>query len=104
MRFRDQADWRVTFFPPYALVVFILISIPGVVVLGFLITPNVGWLFICTTTSTYLIYEFMHFCCHVDENWFVRYCPFVKHCGVTTQPIKFSAYDGKEHEPDISHC
>jgi len=25
----------------------------------------------------YLIYEFMHFCCHVDENWFVRNCPFV---------------------------
>jgi sterol desaturase/sphingolipid hydroxylase (fatty acid hydroxylase superfamily) len=26
---------------------------------------------------TYMIYEFMHFCCHVDENWFVRHCPFV---------------------------
>jgi sterol desaturase/sphingolipid hydroxylase (fatty acid hydroxylase superfamily) len=25
----------------------------------------------------YLIYEFMHFCCHVEENWFVRNCPFV---------------------------
>jgi hypothetical protein len=22
-------------------------------------------------------YEFMHFCCHVDENAFVRHCPFV---------------------------
>jgi sterol desaturase/sphingolipid hydroxylase (fatty acid hydroxylase superfamily) len=31
----------------------------------------------CTTTGMYLIYEFMHFCCHVDENWFVRNCPFV---------------------------
>ena len=30
-----------------------------------------------TTTGMYLIYEFMHFCCHVDENWFVRNCPFV---------------------------
>ena len=28
-------------------------------------------------TSVYLVYEFMHFCCHVDENWFVRHCPFV---------------------------
>ncbi len=26
MRFRDQTDWRVTVFPPYALVIFILIS------------------------------------------------------------------------------
>jgi sterol desaturase/sphingolipid hydroxylase (fatty acid hydroxylase superfamily) len=30
-----------------------------------------------TTTGMYLIYEFMHFCCHVDENWFVAHCPFV---------------------------
>jgi sterol desaturase/sphingolipid hydroxylase (fatty acid hydroxylase superfamily) len=31
----------------------------------------------CVTTGMYLIYEFMHFCCHVEENWFVRNCPFV---------------------------
>ena len=77
MRFRDQKDWRVTFFPPYALVVFILMSAPGALVLGFLISSNVGWLLIATTTGMYLTYEFMHYCCHVDENWFVRYCPFV---------------------------
>ena len=29
MRFRDHKDWRVTVFPPYALVVFILMSLPG---------------------------------------------------------------------------
>ena len=31
----------------------------------------------CVTTGMYLIYEFMQFCCHVDESWFVRHCPFV---------------------------
>ena len=77
MRFRDQRDWRVTVFPPYALVVFTLMSIPPAAVLHYVISPNVGWLFICTTTSMYLVYEFMHFCCHVDENAFVRWCPFV---------------------------
>ncbi len=77
MRFRDQMDWRVTFFPPYALIIFILMSLPAVAVLHYLATPNVGWLFAVTTTATYLIYEFMHFCCHVDENWFVRHCPLV---------------------------
>lgn len=41
MRFRDDKDWRVTVFPPYALVVFILMSIPGALILGWLITPNV---------------------------------------------------------------
>jgi len=72
MRFADHHDWRVTFFPPYALVVFTFMSIPPAIVAGWLIPPTVGWLLISTTTSMYLIYEFMHFCCHVDENWFVR--------------------------------
>ena len=77
VRFAGQHDWRVTVFPPYALVVFILMSAGPAFVLGWLVSPNVGWLLITTTTSIYLIYEFMHFCCHIDENWFVRYCPFV---------------------------
>ena len=77
MRFANHNDWRVTFFPPYALVTFTLMSIVPALLLGWLISPNVGWLLISTTTSMYLIYEFMHFCCHVDENWFVRTMPFV---------------------------
>ena len=77
MRFAGHLDWRVTVFPPYALVVFILITIPAALLLGWLFSSNVGWLTMCTTTSIYLIYEFMHFCCHVEENAFVRHCPFV---------------------------
>jgi len=77
MRFADARDWRVTFFPPYAMVVFILMSIPPALVLGWLISPNVGWLLMCSTTGMYLTYEFMHFCCHVGDNFFVRNCPFV---------------------------
>lgn len=77
MRFAGEHDFRVTFFPPYALVVFTLMSIPAALVLGWLVSANVGWLFITTTTSMYLIYEFMHFCCHIDENAFVRHMPFV---------------------------
>ena len=77
MRFRDHKDWRVTVFPPYALVVFILMSLPLAIILGKIFTSNVGWLFMCVTTGMYLVYEFMHFCCHVEENWFVLNCPFV---------------------------
>jgi hypothetical protein len=77
MRFAGPHDWRVTFFPPYALVTFTMMSIPPALIIGWLVSPNVGWLLISTTTSMYLIYEFMHFCCHVDENWFVRNMPFV---------------------------
>jgi hypothetical protein len=77
MRFDGTRDWRVTFFPPYALVVFILMSTPPALVAGLLVSANVGWLLMATTTGMYLIYEFMHFCCHVDENWFVRWMPCV---------------------------
>lgn len=77
MRFDGSRDWRVTFFPPYALAVFILMTIPGALLLGWIFSANVGWLTMCTTTSMYMIYEFMHFCCHVDENAFVRNMPLV---------------------------
>ena len=77
MRFRDPDDWRVTVFPPFALVTFIAMSTPPAVILGLAISANVGWLLIVTTVGMYLIYEFMHYCCHVDENAFVRNCPFV---------------------------
>lgn len=76
-RFRDQKDWRVTVFPPFALVTFIMMSIPPALVVGFVLSANAGWLLLCTTTGMYLLYEFMHFCCHVNENRFVRNCPFV---------------------------
>jgi hypothetical protein len=77
MTFEGQRDWRVTFFPPYALVIFILMSIPGGLILGWLITPNVGWLLMCTTTGMYLVYECFHFSCHVEDNAFVRNCPLI---------------------------
>lgn len=77
MRFADSNDWRVTFFPPYALATFTLMSIPLAIVAGLVVSANVGWLLIATTTSMYLVYEFMHFCCHVEDNWFVRHAPFV---------------------------
>ena len=77
MRFADHSDWRVTVFPPYALVTFTAMSLPGAILLGQLVSANCGWLFVLTTTAMYLLYEFMHFCCHVDDNKFVRNIPLI---------------------------
>lgn len=77
MTIDGHRDFRVTFFPPYALCVFILMSIPPALVLGFLASANAGWLLMCTTTGMYLLYEAFHYSCHVRDNWFVRNCPFV---------------------------
>ena len=77
MRFRDHRDWRVTVFPPFALVTFVMMATPPALILGLLVSSNVGWLTISTAVGMYLVYQFMHFCCHVAENRFVRHCPFV---------------------------
>ncbi|NYT83639.1 sterol desaturase family protein [Alcaligenaceae bacterium] len=76
-RFADHMDWRVTLFPPFALVVLTILMIPQAIALGWLVSPNVGWLFIATGTGSYLFYEVMHFACHIDDNWFVRNMPLV---------------------------
>jgi hypothetical protein len=77
MCFAGSNDFRVTFFPPCALVTFLFMSIPMALVAGWPFMPNVGWLVMAATTAMYLLYEFMHACCHVDGNWFVRNMPFV---------------------------
>jgi sterol desaturase/sphingolipid hydroxylase (fatty acid hydroxylase superfamily) len=73
----DTRDFRITFFPPYALVTFIGMSIPPAVFLGLVWSPNAGWLLMCTTVGMYLNYELFHWCCHVKDDRIVRWVPFV---------------------------
>lgn len=73
----DTKDFRITFFPPYALVTFIGMSIPPALILGYLWSANAGWLLMSTTVGVYLNYEFFHWCCHVKDDQVVRYIPFI---------------------------
>jgi hypothetical protein len=70
-------DFRITFFPPYALITFMAMSVPPALVLGVLWSPNAGWLLMCTTVGIYLNYELFHWCCHVKDDRVVRWVPFV---------------------------
>jgi hypothetical protein len=70
-------DFRITFFPPYAMVTFLAMSVPPALILGFLWSANAGWLLMCTTTCVYLNYEFFHWCCHVKDDRIVRHVPFI---------------------------
>ena len=70
-------DFRITFFPPYAMVTFIAMSIPPAVVLGTLWSADAGWLLMCTTVGMYMNYELFHWCCHVKDDRIVRFVPFV---------------------------
>ncbi len=77
MRFASSNDYRVTFFPPYALIIFSIMGIlPGLALYN-IFSSNVAWLFMITTTSMYLVYETMHYCCHIDDNFLVRNFPCI---------------------------
>ena len=70
-------DFRIVFFPPYALVAFMALSLPPAAILGTLGFPNAGWLLLITNVGLYLNYELFHFCCHVKNDGLVRYIPLV---------------------------
>ena len=54
-----------------------VLTIPGALLLGSVLGANAGWLTLCTTTAMYMVYEAFHFSCHIEDNWFVRNCPFI---------------------------
>ncbi len=73
----DTRDYRITFFPPYALVAFMTMTIVPAYVASLIWSANAAWLLMCTTAGIYLNYEFFHLCCHLKEGWFVRTMPFI---------------------------
>lgn len=70
-------DFRIVFFPPYALAAFILGSSVAAFVLHLLGLTNAGWLLLITNAALYLNYELFHFCCHVKDDSIVRHIPLV---------------------------
>jgi hypothetical protein len=75
--FDNSRDFRIVFFPPYALVAFMAMSLVPAYVLGLLGLVNAGWLLLITNVGLYLNYELFHFCCHVKNDGIVRRIPLV---------------------------
>jgi hypothetical protein len=70
-------DFRITFFPPYALITFMAMSVVPAWLLNLAGAPNAGWLLLATNTALYLNYELFHWCCHVKDDRIVRHIPIV---------------------------
>jgi Fatty acid hydroxylase superfamily len=73
----NTRDFRIVFFPPYALVAFMLLSLPPAAVLAAIGLPNAGWLLLITNVALYLNYELFHYCCHIKSDGLVRNIPLV---------------------------
>jgi hypothetical protein len=70
-------DFRIVFFPPYALAAFMSGSALAGYVLHLAGMTNGGWLLLITNTALYLNYELFHFCCHVKSDRIVRHIPLI---------------------------
>jgi len=75
--FDNSRDFRIVFFPPYALVAFMALSLPPAAILGACGFTNAGWLLLITNVALYLNYELFHYCCHVKDDSLVRHIPLV---------------------------
>jgi hypothetical protein len=92
MTYDTNREWRIVLFPPYALIVFMLLTLPAALLVGFVWSANAGYVLMMLTPIYYLNYETFHLCCHVRDNAFVRHCPLVNtirrhHAAHHSQPI-----------------
>ena len=73
----SHRDFRIVFFPPYALVTFMIISVlptSGLVYVGL---HDMGWMLMITNVFMYLNYETFHYCCHVKDDRILKHIPFI---------------------------
>ena len=77
MRIDRIRDYRIVFFPPYALVAFMVLSILPAAAAWALVSASAGWIVMITTTAFYLNYELFHLSCHVEERPYLRHLPFI---------------------------
>jgi hypothetical protein len=79
MEAESACDFQMVLFPPIMLVFFLgLLAMPIGLVLGLLVAPNLGYLFVANGVSYFLLYEWLHFAYHqpqtswIGRRWIVR--------------------------------
>lgn len=72
-------DFQMVLFPPVMLIFFLgFLATPIGLVIGYLGTPNLGWLFAATAISYFLTYEWLHWSYHQPEASWVGRNPIVR--------------------------
>ncbi len=77
MRVASTREYRIVFFPAYAFVLIALQSALLGLIAGALFGRNAGAIVFASAILFYLLYEAMHFICHVNENTLVRQLPWI---------------------------
>lgn len=78
MRIESHRDFAAVLFPVHMLVYFLGgMAVPMSLLLGFLISSNVGWLFFGTALAYYITYEWLHLAYHLDPDGPIGRLPFM---------------------------
>lgn len=76
MAFESSRDFKVVLFPPVLVAFFLLaFGTPIALLLAWLTTPNVGYLFALTAAAYFLNYELLHFAHHLPSEHIVSRLP-----------------------------
>ncbi len=79
MAAETPADFQMVLFPPIMLVFFLgAMATPIALVLAWLGSPNLAWLFVATAVSYFLTYEWLHFSYHQPEASWIGRNPLVR--------------------------
>lgn len=74
MQFDSSRDFKAVLFPPVLVIFFLLaFGTPVALLLGWVFSANVAWLFALTGTAYFLNYELLHFAYHTPpDSWVAR--------------------------------
>lgn len=75
--FHTVKEFRIVFFPWRVLAVLAVGGGLLAYIVGQLVNANAGYVVFITMIGHYMVYETLHFFCHVPDNWFVRNMPLV---------------------------
>ncbi|MFQ5606015.1 MAG: sterol desaturase family protein [bacterium] len=71
-------DYKAILFSPLMLIFFFgLFAVPVGLLLYFLVSPNVAFLFVASAMAYYLNYDLLHLCYHLSEDSWVGRLPFM---------------------------
>jgi small-conductance mechanosensitive channel len=74
----EMRDLRAVLFPPVLMIFFIAaFAFPMGLLLAWLASPNVAWLFVAISIGYFLNYEFLHLAYHLPQGHAVAHLPFI---------------------------
>ena len=70
-------EFRIVFFPWRVLTVLGVGGGAVALICAYVFGANAGYIAYMTVIGHYVLYETFHYCCHIQENAFVRHMPFI---------------------------